>query len=426
MKKSLLLATLLMGSTMMFSQKKAVNDANAQITKAQEFRLLQRNSEALELIQKAQTALDGAINDPSTSAKYDTWMSRAIAYSLYGQLEPSKGAQYFAIAKESLFKAYELDPKKTAKYDNILELISNLAFNYYNLGVTSMNEAKYKDAQSQLTSAYDVLDFDNGKLLPKNTLADTVKLQSNYYAGLCAYYAEDYKGTIELLDRAINHPITAGEVNAYITLANAYAKTNNKSKQLETINKGKSKFPNDPNIATAEINYYIESGELETVTKKINEELAQNPNRDDLYYNLGLIDIELIKKGVKNEDEEIAMYNKAFEHFKKASDIKSDIKYDYVLGLSAFNAGAIYNNRIQKVFDEKEQLKIEKDRNVYFEKAQSYYLKIHNHYSSKDKSKLTNSDLSIWQESLKALKSIALAYNNEADYKKYNDLIQNL
>lgn len=426
MKKSILLVLFAFSGSILFAQKKAVNEANSNVNKAQEFRLLQRDAEALELVKKAQTSIDAAILDASTSQKYDTWMTRSIIYSLYGQLDANNASQHYKIALESLNKAYELDNKKSVRFEKINELVSNLGFNYYNLGVTSMNKGEYKDAQISLVNCYDVLNFDNGKLFPQNSVADTVKMNANYYAGICAYYANDYQSSITLLERAIQHPISAGESNAYVTLNNAYAKTNNKAKQLETITKGRAKFPNDNNLATAEINYYIENGELEKVTKKINDELASNPNRDDLYYNLGLINIELINKGMKNEDEEIAQYDKAIANFTKAAQLKSDFRYDYMVGLASFNAGAIFNNRIERISDVKEQEKVEKLRNTYFENAKVQYLKVHQYFTAKDKSKLTNSELSVWQQSLIALKEMAVAYGNQTDYDKYSKLIQEL
>lgn len=429
MKKIILATALTLISFASFSQKKKVNEANDYITKAQNAMNIQNTQVALENLKLAQTAIDAAITDPSTSEKYKTWFSRAIVYSLLLELEPQNLPNNLKAAKESVLKSYQLDKKKTLKENNVELIITNIGFQYFNSGVNYFNESKFAEALTELNHSYEMLNIDEGNFFPKNSLQDTIKYRVLYLGGLSAYYAGDMNTAISKLQMALTSPVIAPESNAYVILSNAYGKTGNKQKQIETINLGKSTIKGDQNLATAEINYYIESGELNVVQKKITEELTNDPNRDDLYFHLGLIDIELTKKldqSNKNEEEELKLYNNAIKNFSKAYSIKKDFKYELMLGFVNFNAGAIYNNRLSEIIDEKKQQEIIKERDVYFDQAKIYYTKIHEMYSSKDKSKLSNSELANWQQALTALKDISVARQNTEEYKKYSEMLQKL
>ncbi len=424
MKKILLALLAVCTLTVAYSQK--LRDAKKSLKNAQEKMMAMKTDEAVKELNEAKNTLEALAADPKMIADPDYWMTKAFVYSFMAEVPEFADADPMATASTSIDKALQIDVKKTLKIEGAKELIANNGFNHFNNGVNNANRSDYKQAEQDFEKAYNMLNLDEGKTFKGHGQIDTIKSKSLYMHGLTAYYAEDYTASTKSLELASQNPITAKESSLYLNLANAYGKLKQREKQLATIEKGKKLFPDDANIFAAEVNYYIDGGESDKVVAKLEEQIKKDPKREDYHYNLGLTYMELVKRN-SGKPEELTYLEKASQSFHNAADINPENpSYYYYEGTALFNAGATVNDELMKTTDMSAMKKLEDKRNTIFKKAIPAFNKVNELYKKKDKSKLSQNDLSKWEQSLRALTKIYAELDMTTEYNQVVDELNKL
>jgi tetratricopeptide (TPR) repeat protein len=306
---------------------------NAKVVNA--FNYLRNYSEYkdMEALTKAQVNIDEAAANPSTSGKAKTWYYRG---NVYWAISDSKHEPHKALvdnpleeAVKSYAKVVELEPKGQFTDDSKVKILqaSNMMVNS---GVEAFTKENFEKA---------IILFE-GSVNYKALLGivDTVAINNS---ALAAMSARNFDKAIEHYERLISFK-TEKNGNNFIALSKAYKEKGDKERAIKTLQAGRAAFPDDANLITEELNYYLVGGQTTEAEAMLKLAIDKDPNNAVLYFAAGTIYDKL-----GNRDAVLANYKKAIE-------INSEY-YDafYNLGAFLFNEGKILQDKANEEKDMK-------------------------------------------------------------------------
>ncbi len=289
MNKIFLILFLCVFSNSVFSQKKNIQNAS--------------NSLKDGKVANAKEYIDLAFSNSKTANFHTMWWNRGKVY-----LEIATNKEFNSLDNNAMniaiesFKKYVENPKGWYKEDpddagnSAQSYLTNCVLIQYNKAAKLVEADDYNGAIESYSSLYDLVEY---KFIQK-TLEQT-----------------------GINKNALDNNI----VFCYQKLANKYMKDEDYESCISTINKARSKFPDNYNLLLDEVNYYLKIGDDNKVEEIINVMLVKDNKNKTLYNVLGGI---YDKKGD---------FDKMLEYYKKALEI--DPNYSDVL----YNLGVIYYNR---------------------------------------------------------------------------------
>ncbi len=155
---------------------------------------------------------------------------------------------------------------------------------------------------------------------------------------------------------------------------------------VQVLREGREKYPDEPGLLYAEINYYLSKGNLEEPIGRIKEAIEKEPENISLYTTLGSVFDQLSQQARKEENTEKAekYFGEALHYFSEALKVDdSSHEAYYSLGALHYNKAASLTDIINKLADDytKEGTKkyetIKKQMDDLFEQALPYFLKSH-------------------------------------------------
>jgi len=248
---------------------------------------------------------------------------------------------------------------------NLGQVVSNIAVKFHQSAIDEYNAQDFVKASEDFVNAYDVY---SSPLVGK---ADTTLL---YNAAAVAISADEYPRAADLYTRLIDMNYTgvttiyegtnketgetatfaskkdldmqvklgiiendttyttkSNQPSMYRTLGSIYLNMGDKldkadstkkkeyyHKALEVLKEGKSKFPGDYDLLLTLGNTYLKEGNNQGFVDAMKEAIAQDPNNEVLYYNIGVVSADL------------GMEDQAKEAYKKAIEIKPDYTDAYI------------------------------------------------------------------------------------------------
>lgn len=203
---------------------------------------------------------------------------------------------------------------KTYTIDIIAKILPYIANAYANSGIIAYNEGNMESAVKN----YDIA-ISSARLFG---VVDTVSI---YNSALASDKSENYEAAAKKYQKLIE--LGYGGGNIYIYLANTHQAMGDTARKIETIMAGRQAYPENLNLITQELQYYLESGKSEEALKNFEVAIAKDPNNAALWYNRGYI------------YDQMGEYDKAAHDYKKTLEIDSS-NFD-----AAYNLGAMYYNR---------------------------------------------------------------------------------
>jgi tetratricopeptide (TPR) repeat protein len=283
-------------------------------------------------LKTARENIDQASSNESTSQKAKTWYYRG---NIYWTIQESKNPELMEAtvnplltAVESYKKVYELD----AKYEYAEESYAKAMIGYRNLGIMAFNKNDFNAALGYFESTTE--------LSAKKGVVDTSAIENS---SIAAIRAGNSSKSIQYLNQLISFN-TDKDGGRYIQLMKAYKLAGDTSTAMQTLMEGRTKFPNDQNLLTEELNGYLQSGKSAEAEKLLAIAIEKDSTNHLLHYASGTIFDNLGKR-----DQAIAAYKKSIE-------IKPDFWEAY------FNLGATYNNSAKAL---REKADAEKDMKKY-------------------------------------------------------------
>ncbi|MEH6308402.1 tetratricopeptide repeat protein [Olivibacter sp. CPCC 100613] len=334
--RSILLATLLLGSTVAFAQKGELNKAKS---KYSSFATLTGGAVenvpelALKELGEAKEAIDKAAAHEKTKDLPETWTYLTLINAEFAMINQKSGkaaegdASYKA-AGDAFEKAKGLNEGGEDKeLKGNMERAGSLLANY-EIG----NGVKAFET-NDFASAYTA--FNNGlKYMPGDSIL-------TLYAGIAAQNNQQYDDAISRFKELI--PKSS---DAYLNLSDAYLKKGDTASAVKYIDEAATKFPDSAKIINQKIVLNITTGNSEKVISDIEAQMAADPSNGELPFFLGYAyestkqpdkALEAYKKGIAAKPDDARNYgaaaaiilNQARDIYNQASSIPTNKEAEY-------------------------------------------------------------------------------------------------
>lgn len=231
------------------------------------------------------------------------------------------------------FKAYasalEMAEKK-GDIKNALKGVEQVESNLNNIAISMYNAKDYETSFKNFEAGVEAY-----KLLKSNDKASrlddpTIYKDHIFFTAVNAYLSEDQARALPYLEEL--YEAESDQALVYEALYKLNAETNTE-KAVEYLTKGREMFPDDTGMLFAEINHYLQQGEMDILIEKLNVAYEKEPDNMSVVNTRGKVYEELYNKAIEAGDEA-----KATEHFNSALG-----DYNIVLAKDAENFDATYN-----------------------------------------------------------------------------------
>ncbi len=331
-----------------------------------------------------------AFNDPVVSADPKAWITKGEFYAtlLDGQLKARMLDPDFEFshsdagidALKAFEKALSYDDKKNAKA--ITKALKGVEENISSMGIHLYSAEDYQGAYRYFAAeidAYKLLQSqgESSRLDGEGLLADKY-----YFAGLTAFYAENYADSADKLKEAQKEGKEEGPL--YQILFEALNKLGKESEALEYLQAGRANFPEETGLLFSEINYYLSKGKLSEMTERLELALAAEPDNNSIILTLGQVYDQLQIAAVEsgNMDEAVEYFTNALVYYERAlSNDPNNSDINYSIGALYYNKAAAITKPLNEAANDfsaagnKKYDALKKEMDDYFDQALPYFLK---------------------------------------------------
>ena len=281
-------------------------------------------------LDKAKTAIDGASTNEGSMGMSKTWYYKGCIYQAIFESKNEKFATLKPGSVDEALKAFEkaseLDAKDKEYAEDIQKRMGGLAVGIMNEGVEYFKAKKYSES---LTA------FETGISLKKKFYNETDTLALSN-AALAA--DRSGKSTLAICYYKQLAGMNYGGAKTYMILSSLYFDSKDTTNTLMTLNEGRTKFPEDKDLITKQLNLYLLTGRTTEAFAQIDQAIQKDPANATLYFNKAVLADQL----KKTSDAEAA--------YKKALEIKPDyFDANYNLGAMYFNQAAEMANKANDI-----------------------------------------------------------------------------
>jgi len=327
--KSLLLVASLLCSAATFAQKAELNRGKSSYSKFNEVKQIGNPSLGMKDLEAAKASLEKASVHDKTKDLSETWTYLALVYTDYALLDSTDTSkEYQTKAVDAIAKA-KAGEGSADQAENIDIANRTLAQVELTSGVKAFEKQDY-------ATAYQA--FDKGlEYLPGDTLF-------NYYGGLAAINAKDYKNAIEKYKALLPHSEFSTLSQVYLDLSRLSMMENDTTAAIKYAEEGAAKFPENQELVTQNIELNLQAGNEAKVISDIAAQIEKNPTDARLYYYYGI--------ALSSTDK----LNEAEEAYKKSIEADPTFANAYV------NLGGMILNKGINVFKEASKLPANKQQ----------------------------------------------------------------
>jgi tetratricopeptide (TPR) repeat protein len=371
---------------------------------------------------EAKSEIDKAMASPETKEKPKALFAKAQIYAAMENVDKYKKDAPYREAAKTLFHLIEVKPDY--EKSTVDQLLLFCGFLSYNDGVKAYNEKKYTESADLMRNVVHIYELGGGKRFDKMPVNmqrqfDTVAADANVTLANSAYYGGNMEEAIPLLIKVKNNPIRK-QPAVYECLIDAYNRQKNTAQAFATIEEAIKIFPEDATLRNYELNYYIQNGTMDELTKKLEDAEKKEPNNADIVYNLATTYLSMAAprdgKRPANAAEMLAKSEGAFTRLVKIDP--NNPGYNTNFGVLYFNQATDYNDQINAITgssaaDQKKYEELKAKRDALFAKSTPYFEKAYAEFSP-DEAKLKGEDLKAYKSVLQALNKV-YAMQNKLD-----------
>jgi len=291
--KSVLLGALIIASSVAYSQTSNLRKAKASYDKFNEVKSIGNAALGASDLAAAKDALEKAIENEKTNQLAETWTYYALVNADLALLDSTDQAEsYIQTAVEARERAISLDTDKEFA-ENLGILNSILAQNELNKGVQAWDSQDFAGAYTAFDKGLDYLPGDTTLL---------------YYSGLAAVNSQNFEGALEKYIELV--PIDSFSNNKQIVLdvSRIYLMQGDTTNAIKYAELGANKYPEDPELATQNIELNLMAGNEEKIINTINSQISREPDNKNLHYYLGIA-----YSALEDVEQAEAAYRKAVE-----------------------------------------------------------------------------------------------------------------
>ncbi|HXI00199.1 MAG TPA: tetratricopeptide repeat protein [Sphingobacteriaceae bacterium] len=331
--KSFMLALIITGGTVTaFAQKSELSSAKSNYDKYAALKQVGSTSIGSSNLKTAREAIDKAVVHEKTMNDPSAWTYKALIYTDLAVADtiPATSQPFFNEASAALIKAKELDKAGANKkqFDNLNDIFSQY---HMNTGVRAYQASKFKDAYTAFNNS---LTYRPG---------DTTV---TYYAGLSAINANDYKSAIKSYEQLLKTNFSTNN-KVYLDLSKIYAMEKDTAAAIRVASEGATKFSNDPELATQEIELNLLTGKQKSIIGKITAQSEKQPKNKLYPFYLGIA-----YASANNPDKAEESYKKAIAIDPEFTDATLNLG-GVILnkGIDLYNAASKLPQTKQKEYD---------------------------------------------------------------------------
>jgi len=286
---------------------------------------------------KAQEAIELAINHESTKGEAKTWIYRGMVYQGIARSTEEKyaGAKDSAltVAFSSYMKGLELDKEDQRYSGKAIMNMPELHDLAYNNGLDYYNAKNYEKATESFGLAAGAFNF-----------IGQIDTSAVYNAALSADLGGMDSLAIPLYTACTQ--LGYGEGNTFIQLAQVSKRNDDEEGYLKAINAGLEKYPNNDALIREIANYYITKNDLEKAESYLQKAVEKDPENPDLIWTIGAV------------YQDLKQFDKAEESYKRALEVDPNhMNSNYNLGALLVEQGANLSDQANQL-SYKEEAKI--------------------------------------------------------------------
>ena len=277
-------------------------------------------------------------------------------------------------ALEAYKKAYETASKSSYKR-SAKDAMQKLSADMSVIGNVMLGEGKYAEAYRPLTTMSAVDDFFRANDEDPIFGDDEQLMQQKYITAVVAQQAGDQENARTLLKEL--YEAEYGEPAVYGSYAQLLLTDGDAEGGLAVLTKGREKYPDNPEILFAEINYYIQQQDFATLESKLQKAIAAEPDNVGLYTALGNVYMNL-GQGAEDDATAQGYYDKSMTYFTQAAERDADnVDAIYSMGSMKFNQAVKLNAAMNELGNSKEEQaeyeRMEAELTTLFDEALPYF-----------------------------------------------------
>lgn len=249
-----------------------------------------------------------------------------------------------------------------------------------NAAAYAYNAKDYANAFKLYKSSVDAQKIlsDNGK---ESILDDPTAKNDNLFYGAVAAYLGGMKSDSKPLFKQL-YTDKYDHAMVYEALFNITSEEGGDG--LEYITAGRERYPDDTSLLFAEINYYLKSGQLETLIEKLKAAIEKEPENVSVYNVMGNTYDQLFQQKMKEGDEAKAKeyFDLAKDYYTQALGIDAkNFDATYSIGALYYNKGASYTDKLNALSEDYSKAGIKKydamkaEQDLQFDTATPYFIK---------------------------------------------------
>ena len=318
-------------------------------------------------------------------------------------------------ALEAFKMVLEMKDKEKDAYKGLEVTEGNLN----NIAITYFQDQKYAEAYDNYAASLEASKIltDAGK---KTMFDDEVKMNDQkFYAAATAYYGGKVEQAIPILEELYEGGTQQALV--YEALYNAKAETDPEM-ALQVLEKGRTMMPDDSGLLFAEINHYLQAGNLDVLITKLETAKAKEPDNLSVVTTMGSVFDQLNQKereagNIEKADEYLAKAKTTYEEVLAKDPQNFDATYS--LGALYYNKAASMTEKINELSNDfspagtKKYNELKAEMDGYFTEALPYF---------EAAEKINANDMN----TLIALKEIAARTNNFEQAEEYKKRMEAL
>ena len=314
-------------------------------------------SNDVAMLQEAVDNVTMAMEDPTVQGDYKSYIEAGDIYAAAIQQYvkdrtvagnepiPPMVARAASTAADYYIQGYNKAEKKSGQ-KAALKGLQDLQGNISNEGIYAIQDKSYDDSYAAFAKSVEVHEFLTANGGESVFTGDDTQLNEQRFFAAVSAMESDQADAAEPLYIALAEA-DYEEAGVYDGLYKIYSGRDDMDNANKYLEQGREKFPEATSLLFSEINYYLSRGELSTLTDKLEQAIAAEPNNVSLYATLGSVYDRLYQEKRTEEPEVAADYfEQAKANYEKGLEIEADN------ASLIYSLGALYFNRAAKMTED--------------------------------------------------------------------------
>ena len=301
-----------------------------------------------EKLAEAKKAIDAAMSSPELEASTKGWNTMGRVYNELAANEaamsiiPNYEPNYpdAALTSYDAFNnALEHAVKKYEKKD-ALKGLAELAGHLNSLGYVSYQSSNFASAFKQFDAVVKINDLLEANDMKPILGDEKAKMDQLYISAVSAMSGDNLPAAAKYFEILKEKGFGDEKPAVYEGLFKSYIDTD-EEKAIAILQEGREKHPDEASLLFAEINYFLQKGELDQLLGKLEKAAEMEKDNPSIYNTIANVYDSKYQKAVEegNMVEADASFEKAFENYNLA------LEKDPENFVAIYSLGALYYNK---------------------------------------------------------------------------------